>query len=71
MQNKCAPGWGHILPQDFYMNNFGRSPLDRPKIKSLGLLVSDKKVFKVFPNMGLCKTTDPWGKAILDPKAVI
>ena len=39
-----------------------------PNIEGLCLLVSHKKIFKVFPHMSICKTSDPWGRAIFDPK---
>ena len=38
-----------------------------PIINSLGLLVSDKKIFSHFPSISLCKTFDPWGGAISGP----
>ena len=38
-------------------------------IKGLGLLLSDKKIFKVFPYM--VKTIDPQHGAIFDPRAII
>ena len=64
-----ALGRGHFWPQGNYLNNLGRGPLGEAmcqisNIKGLGLLLSDKKIFKVFPYMGLCKTSDPWSRAI-------
>ena len=35
------------------------------------LLLSDKNIFKVFPYMGLCKTSDPRFGAIFDLRAII
>ena len=34
-------------------------------------MVSDKKIFDVFPYISLCKKCDPWGRAILDPRGII
>ena len=49
-------GRGHFLPQGYNLNILGKGPLGSylPNIKGLGLLVSDKKIFKVFPYMCLC-----------------
>ena len=41
------------------------------KIKALGPVVSDKKIFHVAPYISLCKTRDPRGRAIFDPRAII
>ena len=41
------------------------------KYKDLGLLVSDKKIFKGFAYISLCKTRGPRGGAILGPRAII
>ena len=57
-----APGWGHFWPQGGAI--FGPRAITStilvevhyvPNIKGLGLLLSDKKSFKVFPYMSLCK----------------
>ena len=37
-------------------------------MKGLSLLLSDKKIIKVFPYMGLCKTSDPRCKPIFGPQ---
>ena len=42
-----------------------------PNMKALGLAVSDKKIFKGFPYITLCKTGDPWGGANFDPRGII
>ena len=31
-----------------------------PNAKALGLVVSDKSIFHVFPYISICKTCDPW-----------
>ena len=36
------------------------------QVKTLGLVVLDKKIFSCFPYISLCKTSDPWGGAILN-----
>ena len=41
-----TPGAGLFWPQGNNLNNFGRCYI--PNIKALGLVVSDKKVFKSF-----------------------
>ena len=33
-----------------------------PNMKALGLIVSEKKIFKVFSYINLCKTCDPPGR---------
>ena len=38
-----------------------------PNIKALGLLVSDKKIFSLFPYISLCKTFDPEAVPFLAP----
>ena len=35
------------------------------------LMVSDKKIFHVFPYISLCKTCDPRGGAIYGPRGII
>ena len=40
-------------------------------ITALGLMVSDKKIFHVFPYTSLCKTCDPQGRAIFGPTGII
>ena len=48
MIQTCDPqGGASFLPQGHHMNNLGRGPLG-PNIKALGLLVSEKKIFKDF-----------------------
>ena len=37
------------------------------KIKAIGLVVSDKKIFSCTPYISLCKTFDPWGRPYLAP----
>ena len=47
-----TPGAGPLLIPGYNLNNLGRGPQDKdtyPNIKGLGLLVSDKKIFKVLP----------------------
>ena len=34
-------------------------------------MVSDKKIYYVFLYVSLCKTCDPWGRAILGPRGII
>ena len=41
------------------------------KVNGLDLLVSDKKIFKVFTYMCLCKTNEALDRAIFDPSAII
>ena len=61
-------------PRGFNLNNLGWGPIDKALYKIsktwLGLLVSEK-TFKVFFYMSLCKKSDPWGRAIFYPKAII
>ena len=40
-------------------------------MKALGLLVSEKKIFKSFPIYFNVKTFDPWGGAIFDPRGIL
>ena len=50
------------------VNNLVKGPLDDTKhqnIKVIGLLVSRKKIFKIFPLTNLCKTCDLRDGAIL------
>ncbi|MCG8046500.1 MAG: hypothetical protein N0E48_12815, partial [Candidatus Thiodiazotropha endolucinida] len=69
-------GRGHFGLQGYNLNNFGRGSLDKatfyiPNIKDLGLLVSDKKIFKPFPYISLCKTRGHWSGGILGSRALI
>ena len=41
-----------------------------PNIKALGLVVSEKKIFKSFPIYLNIKTFDPWGGAVFDPMGI-
>ena len=65
-----APGRGHFWPQGSNLNNLTRSSYVSI-INGLGLLLSDKNIFKVVPYTGLCKTNDPFRGAIFDPRAII
>ena len=47
------------------LNDLGRGPL-AGYIRGLSFMFSDK-IFKVFPCMGLCKTSDPRAEPILNP----
>ena len=40
-------------------------------MKALGLVVSEKKIFKSFPIYFNVKTVDPWGGAIFDPRGIL
>ena len=40
-------------------------------IGPVALLVSEKNIFLVFLYIYLCKTIDPWSRAILNPRATI
>ena len=42
-----------------------------PNIKALGLVVSEKKIFKSFPIYFNVKTFDPWGGAIFDHREIL
>ena len=42
-----------------------------PNIKALGLVVSEKKIFKNFTIYFNVKTFDPWGGAIFDPRGIV
>ena len=42
-----------------------------PNIKALGLIVSEKKIFKSFPIYFNVETLDPWGGAIFDPREIL
>ena len=41
------------------------------KYQRPGPSASDKKIFKNFPYMGLCKKSESWRGAIFDPRAII
>ena len=62
-----APGQGHFWTQGNNLNNLGGGPLGEAmyQIKGLGLLLSDKKIFKVFPYMGLWKTSGGAGPFLI------
>jgi len=40
-------------------------------MKALGQAVLEKKIFKGFPYITLCKTKGPWGGANFDPRDII
>ena len=66
-------GWSHFRPEGYNLNKLGRGPLGEAEYQnfnSLGLLVSDKKIFSRFPYISLCKTIDRGG-AIFGPGAII
>ena len=42
-----------------------------PNIKDLGLVFSEKKIFKSFSIYFIVKTVDPWGGAIFDPRGIL
>ena len=69
----CDPPGGLIFwPQGHNLNKLnGRGPLDDASYQgsSLGLVVSDKKIFSCFPYKSLCKIYDPRGRHILVPEA--
>ena len=57
-----TPDVGPFLHHGYNLNNLSRGLLDKAmylKKDTLGPFVSDKKIFKVFPYMILCKTSDP------------
>ena len=68
-----APGLDHFWPQGSNFNKLGRVPPGEAmyQISNAFTLLSDKKIFKVFPYMGICKTSDTWRGAIFDPRAII
>ena len=41
-----------------------------PIIKTLGLMVSDKKIFSCFHYVSQCKACVPWGGAIFGPSGI-
>ena len=48
---QVTAGWGYFLSQSYSLNNLGRGLLDEALYQiteSLGVLVWDKKTFKVF-----------------------
>ena len=59
------PRGGAIFDTSYILNNLGRNSPDEATF--LGLLVSGKKIFKVFPYMNLCKTSDPRAGPFLTP----
>ena len=69
-----TPGAGPFSPCKAYnLNKLGRGPLGDGTYQisiSLGLLVSDKKIFSRFPNINLCKTIDPQSWTIFGPRAI-
>ena len=64
---QVTPGAGPFLTQGYNVKNLCKGPLDTKvlNVKGLGLLVSHKKISKVFPHKSLCKTSDPLDGAIL------
>ena len=42
-----------------------------PNIIALGLVVSEKKIFKSYTIYFNVKTFDPWGGAIFDPSGIL
>ena len=47
----CDPRTGHFCPKEHILNKIGTGPLDDDSFRisrALGLVVSDKKIFKVF-----------------------
>ena len=73
MENKWPPGRGHFWPQGYNLNNLSSGPqwCYIPNIKGLGLLLLDKKIFKVFSVNESMKNKWPpeWGH--LDPRGII
>ena len=63
-----TPGRGHFGSQGHYLNQLGRGLLGDPtyQISALGLVVSDKKIFHVFPI-----TLDPGCKAIFGTNEIV
>ena len=60
---------GHFWPQGHNLNKYGRGLLGDAvitNIKALGLLVSDKKIFSMFPYIRQCN-----GGANFSPKGII
>lgn len=52
------------------LNNFGRG-LHLPNFQSIGIIVSNKKIFKELICISLCKTSDPKGTAKHDPRGKV
>ena len=68
-----TPGEGPFLtPGGFFQQYMQRTSrcCHIINIKSLGLMVSKKKIFKSFPIYFNVKTFDPWGGAIFDPRII-
>ena len=42
-----------------------------PNIKDLGLVFSEKKIFKSVSIYFIVKTVDPWDRAIFDPRGIL
>ena len=69
-----TPDVGPFLHHGYNLNNLSRGPLDKAmylKKHTLGPFVSDNKIFKVFPYMILCKTSEPQGRTIFQPRVTI
>ena len=66
-----SPGHGQFGPKGHNLNNIGRQTLDdvTPNMKALGLIVTDKTIFKGNPYISLCKTDDPGARSVLTPGA--
>ena len=58
-------------PQGHYLNTLDRGILDDayiPRIKALGLVVPEEKMFSGFPYISLCKIYDPCGVPVFWPQ---
>ena len=70
-----TPGAGPFWPKGYNLNKLGRSLLGDAiyqKINSLGLLISDKKIFSCYPYIKLCKQLTPRaGVFFFGPRAII
>ena len=65
-------GRGHFWLKGYNLNKLSRfiRLCLMPKIKVLGLMISDKKIFSMFPYISLCKECDP-GAGAFWPSGII
>ena len=57
-----------ILVKQIFHIKYGFDEAAYQISKAICLLVSHKKILKVFPHTSLCKTSDPFCEAIFDPR---
>ena len=66
-----TPQPGHFWSQGYNLNKLGRGLLGDAKYKGSMPCSFRQDFFHIFPIISLCKTCDPWGRAILGPRSFI